>query len=138
MNDQNSCFQNTSRTCYNLLFLIFVIFVVGLLQSCGEKTLIRKESFHPNGSIWEQWYEDKAGLKSGKVLTYYDTGKLQTEGEFVNGYLHGEFVMWSKEGTEVCRGTYKNGEPWTGVFVSVDNTHQRMEFKKYEEGELVR
>ena len=124
------------RLCKFVLLLSFIVLMCSL-SGCGKKPLTKKESFHPNGSIWEQWYEDAAGLKNGKALTYYNNGQLQTEAVFVNGYLHGEFVMWSRDGTEICRGTYKDGEPWSGTFVSVEEAQQRVAFSKYDQGRLV-
>ena len=122
----------------SILLLCLFIGALGIVFGCGKKTVEERESFHPNGTLWERWYEDSAGFKHGKAQTYYPTGQLQTEGEFLNGYLNGEFVMWSKEGRELSRGMYKDGEPWTGTFVTVDNMQKRVVFNTYHEGELVK
>ena len=126
----------------NIIKLVFLLFVtagvIGPMLGCGKETLEKMESFHPNGKIWERWYEDSAGNKQGKVQTYYPNGKLQTEADFMDGYLNGEFVMWSKDGDELSRGTYKNGDPWAGTFLSVDDMQQQVVFDKYEEGKLVK
>ena len=107
-------------------------------MGCGKKQPEQMESFHPNGNIWERWFEDSEGHKQGKAQTFYANGQLQTEAEFLDGYLHGEFVMWSKDGDELSRGIYKNGEPWSGTFVSVDNMQRHVVFKTYKEGKRVK
>ena len=45
--------------------------------------------------------------------------------------------MWSKEGEEISRGTYKNGEPWEGRFVGGVDEKQHIKFLVYKDGQLV-
>ena len=137
MNNCNTSYRNKNWLGNRLVFFLFVLFILGISLGCREATLIKKESFHPNGNVWEVWHEDNTGFRQGKVLTYYENGQLQTEAVFENGYLNGEFVMWSKEGAELCRGTYKEGEPWTGTFVSIADSQQRVAFNKFENGKLI-
>ena len=120
-----------------VILALLILGISPILTGCRKKTFKEMESFHPSGKVWERWYEDNDGFKQGKAQTYYENGQLQTEAQFVNGYLEGEFVMWSRNGKELSRGIYKKGDPWSGTFISVDDRQQQVVFKSYKNGNPV-
>lgn len=108
--------------------------IAATLIGCSGVAEKPQKSYHPNGNVWEEWTEDRAGLKQGKAVTYYPNGQKQTEAIFKNGYLDGEFVMWSKKGEELIRGTYRSGEPWDGDFVDGFDDKKQLIVKKFKDG----
>ena len=120
----------THITGYFLAGLQLLLIGMCLLSGCSNPPELKEFTFeYPDSSIRERWFEDRAGFKQGFATTYYTDGKKQTEAEFRNGYLHGEFVMWDTVGNEIVRGTYRKGEPWSGTFVSADPSGKEVSFQ---------
>jgi antitoxin component YwqK of YwqJK toxin-antitoxin module len=107
------------------------------LIGCGRQPQLKELTNNwPNGQIREMWHENDAGYKHGKAITYHLNGQKSTEAEFVNGYLHGEFKMWDKAGNLLSDGVYKDGEPWNGKFIMIDEFNQKVNVKEYVDGKV--
>lgn len=104
---------------------------------CGKAPAFKDMTLsYPNGAIRERWQEDSWGFKQGTAYTYYVGGGKQTQATFLNGYLHGSWVMWDTVGNELARGEYRHGEPWSGTFVSTNDQTRQIVFRKYQNGAL--
>lgn len=102
----------------------------------------------------------KLGAKHGVAKTYYDTGKLLREEEFVNGKqegkfteyyengrvralrqyrdgtFHGEMKIFAADGTSILQGTYENGRQH-GVWIEFNDSGKIKMTTKYNNGEVV-
>lgn len=112
--------------------------ILMVLTACTGQKFQEHSQRHPNGKLWETWQEDSTGMKQGKGVTYYPDGNVQTEVHYKNDYLHGQFKMWDQKGNLIADGIYEDGKEWSGRFVFVDEQNQRVVFKEYEKGKLIK
>ena len=45
-----------------------------------------------------------------KATYFHDNGEVAQKGYFLNGKLHGEWVMFDQQGTKIATGTYDQGK----------------------------
>jgi len=114
--------------------LFVALFAVFILCSCGEKPVTERTRNHSNGSVSERWSEDSDGRKQGKKTSFYENGKVQSEANFKNGYLHGPFVMYDQQGNEISGGEFRDGEKWSGRFIAGDESAGQVVFEFYKDG----
>lgn len=60
-----------------------------------------------------------------KATYYHDNGEVAQQGYFLNGQLHGEWVMFDPQGDKMASGTYDQGKK-TGkwFFWKADRLHE--------------
>ncbi len=130
-------YTNKSQIYRSIATATISVTLAVVLSACGKGPLKEMSSDYPDGQVREEWSEDSSGIKQGTAITYYPNGKKQTEAEFKNGYLQGNFLMWDREGNKIADGIYKKGDPWEGTFVSVTSANRRVTFTTYKNGKLV-
>ena len=84
-----------------LLTYLILIIVVTAIAGCGEAIEIQK-TFFPNGSI-ESEVSISEGTKNGSFTYYWENGKIERTGVFVNDSLDGLIVFYSKNGVDTSR-----------------------------------
>ena len=63
----------------------------------------------------------KDGKLHGKMIEYYESGKIRKEGTYDNGHKDGQWVVCYADGGIEYKGEYKNGKKhgkWVGYFAS--------------------
>ena len=88
------------------LLLVLVLILAG----CKEKLLKEVVETWPDGSQKKVALYRVAGDKKEKVkeVLYYESGKKQMEGEFLNGRKDGAWTSWFENGMKQSEGFFKN------------------------------
>ena len=87
-------------------------YIQGKLVYEGEYMYGKKwngKGYDENGNIN---YELNNG--NGKVKEYYESGKLEFEGQLVDGKKNGEGKEYNYDGKLIFSGEYLNGKQWNG------------------------
>jgi antitoxin component YwqK of YwqJK toxin-antitoxin module len=87
--------------------LILSLFLIIPLISCGQTIDGKKEKL--NFKIQNKEVFFKGSPFSGKVVCYYENGKLQSESSFKDGRPDGKSVQYFNDGTVVDVVYYKDG-----------------------------
>lgn len=87
----------------------------------GNKHGIAKR-YNSNGEL-EAEIEFKNDHRNGKTTCYYKNGKkfiiaYYDSFQCYEGYLHGKFIVFDKNENILASGTFKNGKPFDGSFIS--------------------
>ena len=100
----------------------------------------------PTDGVWTNWAEQGGrkllqfeivdGLKEGKDVSYYPTGKKKTEYLFRKGKRHGPSSSWRPNGKKAWERHYKNGAPH-GTWTEWDEQGQETNSRTYKDGQLV-
>ncbi len=90
--------------------LTLILAFAFVLTGCKEKLIKEVTSSWPDGSPQKVSYYRKTGDKKEKVreLSYYQSGKLQMEGEYAGGKKDGAWVSWFENGKKQSEGFFKN------------------------------
>ncbi len=84
----------------------------------GKEQLVKEVQYHPNGKKYIEG-EFKNELRTGHWVSYYDDGKLWSEGGFVNGESHGKRTVYHPNGKKYYEGSFDMGKR-SGVWVFYD------------------
>jgi antitoxin component YwqK of YwqJK toxin-antitoxin module len=101
--------------------MIGLLMMVGVLSGCGGKEIeVVKETQPLTGKLieeYEVYRDDKTNkpvkhgyYKSYYEVTYYESGKVYREGNFVDGKLDGKLVKYDKEGNITDESCWEMGE----------------------------
>jgi hypothetical protein len=71
-------------------------------------------------SVTAYRHGEKHGLS--EVFHSCDRSRMASRTRYHRGKRHGERVVWDTNGVEICRGTYRHGEPLDGTFDLLVNT----------------
>jgi uncharacterized membrane protein len=115
------------RSNYSILFILAVVVVVFVINSCSESNSRKKikqteenvyhiwsdtivKMRYDNGDIMKVW-----GYKPDDTLMhyewmYYQTGYLWLEGPFYGDLRHGKWKAYNEEGILVSQAVYKMGK----------------------------
>ena len=63
---------------------------------------------------WEKYFKDEFFKKKIKRKEYDYNGKLEFEGEYLNGERNGKGKEYYKNGELIFEGEYLNGKKWNG------------------------
>jgi len=84
----------------------------GLLSGLLSKKEIEHKTMYEHyesGDIWKEYSEYGDSVKDGEEKVYYPTGQINKICHWKDGRLHGEYVVFFKDGSKYLEGTYKNG-----------------------------
>lgn len=81
--------------------LIILLLISCFIAGCNRRVM-RK---HPNGSVEFCW-KNKQGKVDGTYKLYYPSGKICSQGKFVNGLAHGTWRMWSENPKRLIASEY--------------------------------
>jgi antitoxin component YwqK of YwqJK toxin-antitoxin module len=62
-------------------------------QDCGPVV-----GFYKNGRIRSYWFANKEGRQHGESKSFYDNGQVLMESFYINGFLHGLFKLYDRNG----------------------------------------
>jgi len=90
--------------------ILFIFSMVLILTGCKEKLVEENTAVWPNGTPKKVSYFRVNGGKKEKVkeVLYYESGKKQMEGAFVNGKKEGFWASWFEDGKKQSEGSFKN------------------------------
>ena len=77
-----------------------------ILTSCGR---VQEEHF-ASGKLSESIEINSAGVLHGKAVMYYENGKLQAEGQYLNGVKSGTWQWFDSTGVLAMSGSYLKGK----------------------------
>jgi antitoxin component YwqK of YwqJK toxin-antitoxin module len=81
--------------------------VLPLFASCGTGLETRTLHFG-NGRTWSE-IQLKDGVPQGHWRTWYESGQMRTEGDYVGGKRSGEWTTWWENGKQQSEGRYVDG-----------------------------
>ena len=65
--------------------------------------------WYPDGTLKSEFHFNDEGRLDGPMRFYWDNGRLQKDGNYLNGHWNGEVKSYSSAGVLVSLETYKNG-----------------------------
>jgi len=80
--------------------------------------LYQVKDYYINGNLQMEgnWSNFQDEILQGKVIWYYENGKVFEESEYINNYQHGMSIYYTKDGFLRAKGEFKKGGAWTGTF----------------------
>ena len=70
---------------------------------------------YPNGAIKSEGYVQRARMgeyhRTGHWVTYFPTGKKESEGSYVKGKKEGAWKLWNEQGEALPSVDYHDGQP---------------------------
>ena len=91
------------------LLLVVLLALVG----CGSDRDLHVERW-PNDRLREQGPQkpdpDGNGVRYGHWRTWFDTGQLESEGDYHAGQRHGDWTFWHANGAKYQQGRYGRGQ----------------------------
>jgi len=90
--------------------LIILISVALIFSGCKEKLVKENLTTWPDGSPRKVAFYRVTGDKKDKVreINYYQSGKIEMEGEFAGGKKDGAWTSWFENGKKQSEGYFKN------------------------------
>ena len=90
--------------------LLLILMVVGLWSGCGKEIEIHTERYD-NGKMKKEYQSYTRGInyrpiKHGWYKSYYESGKVKEEGNYVDGKVEGEWVKYYESGKVKEEGNY--------------------------------
>lgn len=86
---------------------ILAVLIVFLAVGCGDK-VVEKSKLFKRGDLW---YEVNSETPfTGKSVKYWSNGQKQSEGEYLNGKMHGKWTNWNENGQKKHEYEYRNGK----------------------------
>jgi antitoxin component YwqK of YwqJK toxin-antitoxin module len=95
-----------------------------------KKDKVKEISYYQSGKM-EMEGEFLAGKKDGAWTSWFENGKKQSEGFFKNDLRNGKAVVWRENGYKYYEGTYSLGK-LHGTWVSYDTDGSRLKETLYE------
>jgi antitoxin component YwqK of YwqJK toxin-antitoxin module len=89
-----------------IVFLLLVFLGNTLGCESNHKT---KEEHYPDGKLKAVYTYNDAGLLDGISRVYYESGKIESEGNYKDGKLDGIFKSYYENGNLKSAGEYKAG-----------------------------
>ncbi len=84
----------------------------------GKEQLVKEIQYHPNGKKYiEGGYSNE--LRDGHWKSYYEDGKLWSEGDFLKGESHGKRTVYHPNGKKYYEGNFDMGKR-SGLWVFYD------------------
>ncbi len=117
------------------------------IRSDSDSTIIEKYLFYKNGDLikYESYYRNgntklaiplKCNSKNGTVLYYYQNGQVAYEVPYALGKIDGIALSYYESGLIERVANYKMGKK-DGPSFSINTNRDTVDFKMYEEGELI-
>ena len=75
-----------------------------------DKPYYLATSYYKNGNLKSIFYYSSKGILDGIVKSYYDTGELREEYNYIRGILEGEFTIYYKNGYPKYKSNFLNGK----------------------------
>jgi len=96
----------------------------------GKEQLIKEIRFHPNGNKYIEG-EYKDDLRDGLWASYFEDGKLWSEGVFVKGESHGKRIVYHPNGQKYYEGNFTMGKR-TGIWIFWDEDGNKVNEINYD------
>lgn len=87
-----------------------------IIEDDGKKTVYKETSYHLNEQKFIEGTYDTKQERNGKWTSWFDDGKKNSQGTYVNGELDGKYTVWHPNGNIHYTGQYKKGKQigkWT-------------------------
>lgn len=95
-----------------------------------KKDKVKEIRYYQSGKI-EMEGEFAGGKKDGSWTSWFENGKKQSEGFFKNDVRNGKAVVWRENGFKYYEGTYSLGK-LHGIWVTYDTDGSRLKETHYE------
>ncbi|MGI6292418.1 MAG: toxin-antitoxin system YwqK family antitoxin [Bacteroidales bacterium] len=76
----------------------------------GQKRIFKQTMFHENENKFMEGTFSEQQERDGKWTAWFENGKKNSEGTYVNGKEEGKYTVWYPNGKIRYTGYYKNGE----------------------------
>jgi len=96
----------------------------------GTKDKVKEVRYYQSGKI-EMEGEYASGKKDGAWTSWFENGKKQSEGFFKNDMRNGKAVVWRENGYKYYEGTYSLGK-LHGAWITYDIDGTRLKETLYE------
>lgn len=96
----------------------------------GKEQLIKEIRFHPNGNKYIEG-EYKDDLRDGSWASYFEDGKIWSEGVFVKGESHGKRSVYHPNGQKYYEGIFTMGKR-TGIWIFWDEDGNKVNEINYD------
>lgn len=94
---------------------------------------IEAKVYDDYGNITSKGFYNVGGQRSGKWVYFYNSGKIMSEGSYVNGKRHGTWNFYFEDGKKEQEGNYINGKT-DGLWKWYYSNGQLEREENYEEG----
>jgi hypothetical protein len=101
------------KSKHQILFLFLLALSLNMLGQ--SRTVIH--SYTQEKSI----YIIQNGRLTGKYISYYHNGIKKSEGQLINGYRNGKWIVWDSTGRKRMERVYKNPLEYKRIFPSIPN-----------------
>ena len=89
-----------------------VALLCGVLAGCGDGSRVHYQRW-PDGTVKQATrmtpMSSGGWMANGPFTTYYPSGKLEQEGEFLKGSYHGRLRHWAENGQLQLDSQWENG-----------------------------
>ncbi len=81
-----------------------------IIEEDGKKTAYKETSYHHNEQKFIEGTYDTKQERNGEWISWFDDGKKNSQGTYVNGELDGKYTVWYPNGNIHYTGRYKKGK----------------------------